>query len=191
MIAGSAFVCSLLLAAAPQAQQAQQTPAGMPPPWEAKETILQLREKITGLSGALGKLAVLTWEGTGASNYVAVADSTRKQVAAIGGALDRLALDPQRLTSAIYLFLSLQQLTGPLESLTRGVAQFQGAEAARDIEEATNALLNERERFVKYVLDMVRFLESTASISQRELDSCREQLFKRASEPIRAPARRR
>lgn len=170
----------------PQAQPA----SGLPPPWEAKEIIQQVRAPVTKLSLALGELQVFTWQGTGASNYVAVADSARRQVAGIGGALDRLALHPERLSSAIHLFLALQQVEGSLDTLSRGAAQFQGAQAARDIEDATNALLNQREKLVKYVLDLVQFLENTQAISKRELDSCREQLWKRASEPVKAKRQR-
>jgi len=153
------------------------------PPWEAKVTIEQLRAKVARLSLALGDLQVLTWRGTGAENYLPVADSARRQVSGIGGALDRLALEPQKLSAAIHVFVAMQQVTGPLDSLTRGVTQFQGAESAREIEEATNAVLNDREKLTEYVLTMVRFIESSGAIAQRELDSCREQLWKRASEP--------
>ncbi len=179
------------LGAGPQAPGTAAPAAGIPPPWEAKETIEQLRARVTRLGVALGQLPVLTWEGTGASNYVAVADSVRRQVAGIGVALDRLALEPQRLSAAIHVFVALQQVTGALDTLTRGVSQFQGAEAAQELEEATNAVLNQREKLVQYVLALVQFLESNAAVSQRELDSCRQQLWKRASEPARAPVRRR
>ncbi len=186
----------LFLTALGAGQRAGGSPAGpqqaeMPPPWEAKATIEQVRAKVSRLGEALGNLQVLTWEGAGASNYVAVADSARRQVAGIGGALDRLAIEPQRLSSAIHLFLALQQVTGTLETLSRGVTQFQGAESAHDIEDSTNAVLNEREKLAQYVLAMVQFLETTKAVSERELESCREQLWKRASEPVRSPPKRR
>lgn len=165
-------------------------PASLPPPWEARETIQQVRAQVTRVSAALGQLQVLTWQGTGASNYVAVAESARKQVAAIGGALDRLALEPERLSLAIHVFLAMQQVEGPLDTLARGVEKFQGAAAAHDIEDATNGLLNQREKIVKYVLDLVRFFETTTVVARRELESCRQQLWKRASEPIKARPRR-
>ncbi len=183
---GTVLLLATVLGAGPQAP----APAGLAPPWEAKETIEQLRAQVTRLNAALGKLSVLTWQGTGASNYVAVADSARRQVAGIEGALERLALEPQKLTAAIHVFLALQQVEGSLDSLSRGVAQFQGAEAAREIEDATNAVLNQREKLVNYVLELVQFLENSSVVAQRELDSCREQLWKRASEPVRARPRR-
>lgn len=168
-----------------------QTPAELATPWDAREMIQQLRGKVTRLSGALNQLQVTTWQGAGAENYVAVTDSARRNVAAIGGALDRLALEPQRLSHAIHVFMTLQQVTTTLDTLTKGVAQFQGADSAREVEEAINTTLNARERFTEYVLALVRFLEETNTISQRELASCREQLFKRASEPVRAAPRKR
>jgi hypothetical protein len=175
----------LLLVALQQPQ-----PVELPPPWEAKETIQRLRDRTRDLSQSLGALQVLTWQGTGASNYVAVVDSARRQVAAIGGALDRLAAEPQRLSSAMHLFMALQQITVPLDTLTKGVAQFQ-PDAAGPIDTAANALLNEREKFVQYVMSLVQFNERAADLARREADTCREQLFKRASEPVRAPPRRR
>lgn len=175
----------MVLGAPPQ----ETAPAGLPPPWEAKQVVQQVRAQVNKVSAALGQLQVAAWEGTGASNYVAVADSTRRQVTGIGGALDRLALQPERLSAAIHLFLALQHVETNLDSLSRAAAQFQSLEAARELEDATNALLNQREKLVKYILELVQFLESTSGATQRELESCRAQLWKRASEP--APSRPR
>ena len=179
------------LGAGPQAAPPPAAPAAVAPPWEAARMVRQLREHVTKVSESLGRLAVLTWEGPGASNYVAVAESARKEIANIGGALDRLELDPQKLSAAIPVFIALQQVTVPLESLAGGVAQFQGPEAARAIEEATRAMVHERQALVNHVLEMVRFVEGNATVSERELTSCREQLFQRASQPVRARPPRR
>jgi len=164
------------------------TPGGLPPPWEAKQVIQQVRAQVSRVSAALGQLPVAEWQGTGAANYVAVAESARRQMAGIGGALDRLANQPERLNASIHLFLALQHVESNLDTLAKGAAQFQGPEAARELEDATNDLLNQRERLIKYILELVQFLESTSTATQRELESCRSQLWKRA--PELAPQRR-
>jgi len=158
------------------------SPAGLPAPWQARETIQRLRARVSKVNGALGQLQVPAWQGTGASNYVAIANATRRQVGAIAVALDHLAARPDHLSAVIHLFLALQQVEPNLDSLAKAAARFQGPEAARALEDAINGLLNAREALVQYTLELAEFLEKNRAASQAELESCRQQLLKRPSD---------
>jgi uncharacterized protein YukE len=166
-------------AAAPQADQ-----VGLPAPWVVKETIQQVQGAIKKATAALNQLQVLTWKGSGASNYVAVADSARRQVTAISVALARLAEQPDNLSAVVRMFLALEQLQPSLDSLSRAARQYQGPETGRELEDATNAVLNQREKFINYALELADFVEHANEANQQELESCRQQLWKRASQPV-------
>lgn len=164
--------------------QAPAPQGGLTPPWQASTAIQQLQEAVKKTNGALGQLQVLTWQGPGASNYVGVVDSARRQVSAISVALGHLAEHPDKLSSVIRLFLALQQFEPTLDSVTKAARQYQGSDAGRAMEDATNQLLNQREKLVNYTLELVDFLETNSTATQQELESCRQQLWKRASEPV-------
>lgn len=181
---GSLLVLATVLGTAAQAPTpAAQAPAGLTPPWEVKAMIQQVQESVNKTNAALGQLQVLTWKGTGASNYVAVVEATRREVMAISVGLGHLADHPEKLSAVIRIFLALQQLEPNLDSLSRAARQFQGPEAGRAMEDATNGLLNQREKLVKYVLELADFLESNSAITQQELESCQQQLWKRPPPP--------
>ena len=180
----SVLVLAAALGAAPQA-----VPAGKPTPWQAGAVLQELGARLTKVSDALNQLQILTWEGAGARNYAQAAESARKQISALGVAVEHLAKDPERLGRAVRLFVSLQQLEPGLDSLAQAAAKFQGREAATALEDATNALLNYREKFVEYLLEAAEFVEENESVAERELESCRQQLWERSSQPQRGRRR--
>jgi hypothetical protein len=173
-------VLLLALLAAPQAPASQE---GLTPPWQASTAIRQLQETVNKANSALEQLQVPAWQGLGASNYVAVADSVRRQVNAINATLDYLADHPDRFGLVIRVFIAMLQLEPSLDSLTRAARQYQGGEAATNLEDAATQLLNQREKLMSYTLELVDFVENNGTATERELESCRRQLWKRAPEP--------
>lgn len=188
----AACLASPLLAQAPdpaavpgQAPQASTQPAGLTPPWEATRIVEDLREPAGKLNAALGRLTVRLWEGPAAPNYVGIVESARRQISAIGAALELLAKQPDRLTSVVRLFVALQQIEPSLDNAARGAEQFQSLEAAQDIRQATNAFMNRRQRLVEYMLELASFMEKNTGLQQQELDACRRELFLRQQAPPR------
>jgi len=174
-------VLLLALLAAPQAPVSQE---GLTPPWQATTVIRQLQEAVNNTNSALEPLRVPEWQGLGASNYVAVANSVRRQVNAISVTLDYLAEHPDRFGQVVRVFIAMLQLEPSLDSLTRAARQYQGGEAATGLEDATTQLLNQREKLMDYTLELVDFVENNTTATERELESCRRQLWKRAPEPV-------
>ena len=45
-------------------------------------------------------------------------------------------------------------------------------------------MLNQREKLMNYTLELVDFVENNGMAAERELESCRRQLWKRDPEPV-------
>jgi hypothetical protein len=174
-------VLLLALLATPQAPASQE---GLTPPWQAATAIRQLQEVVKKTNGALEQLQVSSWQGSGASNYVEVADSVHRQATAISVTLDYLAEHPDRFGLVVRVFIAMLQLEPSLDSLTRAARQYQGGEGATNLEDATTQLLNQREKLMNYTLELVDFVDNNTTASERELESCRRQLWRRAPEPV-------
>lgn len=166
----------------PPARQDLPPPASVPPPWEARQIIERLRPPMQHLEAAVSRVQPQNWEGPGAANYVAIRESVLKQVRGLAEAIDVMAQQPDRPSLLIRFFIALYQVVQPLDTLSRGANQFRAYAHAHEIEDATNALVNARGELVSYLLELSQFLETSNVTNQRELEACREQLWRRAPE---------
>ena len=185
-MSGTILLLTMVLGVAPQ------EPAGssVPPPGEARQVLEQLRAEVNNAGAALRQLQVSAWRGPGASNFLAVADSTRSQVTNIEPALKSLLDQPERLSAALHMYLALQHLEMSLNSLADGARRYQGPQAAAHLKNAANGLLDGRQKLGNYLLALVQFLERENAVTEQELQSCRTQLWKRAHKPARARSKR-
>ena len=155
---------------------------GILPPWESKVVLGQARQQTRNLRAALAQLDTEHWKG----DYTPLLVSTRLQVLAVADALDRLAEKPQSLSLGVEAFLSLQHIETNVDSLARGAERFQPT-VVESLEQASQAYLRAREQFQKYLLELARYAEKNAATTDKELESCRDQLWKRPAAP---PARK-
>ena len=104
-------------------------------------------------------------------------------------ALGRLARKPESLSLAVDALLSMQHIEGNLDSLARGAERFQPS-AVMPLDQAANVFVDARGRLQGYVMDLARYMEKNLETVSKELESCRDQLWKRPP-PSTPPARRR
>ena len=185
-MSGTILLLAMVLGAAPQ------EPAGssVPPPWEARKALEQLRAEVKNAGAALYQLEVSAWRGPGSSNFLAVAASTRRQITDIEPVLKRLVDEPIRLSGALHMYLAIQYLEMSLNSMANGARRYQGPQSAAHVKNAANGLLDGRQKLGNYLLALVQFLEREKAVTEQELESCREQLWQRARKPGRSRSKR-
>lgn len=157
---------------------------GILPPWQAGDVLEQAQKQTRNLTAALGGLNTDYWKG----DYAPLLVATRFRVLAVADALNRMARQPESLSLGMEAFLSLQHIETNLDSLARGAERFQPA-AVKGLEEAEAAFLKAREEFQNYLLDLARYTEKSLAVGNKELESCRDQLWKRP--PAGQPRSRR
>ncbi len=153
---------------------------GILPPWEAKQVLDQAQKQTRDLGEALGRLDTAQWKG----DYMPQLASTRQRVMAVADTLKRLAEKPDRLSLGVEAFVSMQHIETSVDSLARGAERFQPS-AVRALDDASTAFVKARDRFQAYLLDLARYTEENQAVTGKELESCRDQLWKRA--PGRGP----
>ncbi len=155
---------------------------GILPPWEAKQVLDQAQRETRNLTEALGQLDTGHWKG----DYTPLLVSTRLRVTAVADALKRLAEQPERLSLGVEAFVSMQHLETNVDSLARGAERFQPT-AVRSLDDASTAFVKARDQFQGYLLDLARYTEESLAVSGKELESCRDQLWKRPPPTPRPP----
>lgn len=153
---------------------------GILPPWESKVVLEQARQQTQNLRTALAQLDTEHWKG----DYTPLLVSTRLQVLAVADALDRLAEKPESLSLGVEAFLSLHHIETNVDSLARGAERFQPT-VVQSLEQASEGYLKAREQFQKYLLELARYAEKKEAITDKELESCRDQLWKRPPTPAK------
>ncbi len=171
-----------LVTAAPQA-------GGVRPPWEARQTIEQFRGPLEKIDAALAEVQPQKWQGTGATNYVAIIAGARKQVRALLDAISVISQQPDRLSNVARLFIAFYQIEPPIDAVINGANQYRDYSAAQGIEHNLVALLNQRENLVKYLLELSEFDETSAALGRHELEACQAQLAQRV-QPSRKAAKK-
>lgn len=151
---------------------------GVLPPWESKVVLEQIQQQTNHLTTALGQLDTGHWSG----DYNPLLVSTRVRVLAVSDALDRLIQKPESLSLAIEAFLSLQHIEVTVDSLAQGAERFQPS-AVRGLEQASQNFLNARQQFQSYLIELSRYTEKNMGVDRKELETCRDQLWKRATSP--------
>ena len=185
-MSGTILLLAMVLGASPQ------EPAGssVPPPQEARQALEQLRAEVNNAGAALDQLEVSAWRGPGASNFPAVAASTRRQVTDIEPVLKRLVDEPIRLSDALHMYLAIQYLEMSLNSMAHGAQRYQGPQSAAPLKNAANGMLDGRQKLGNYLLALVQFLEREKAVTEQELESCREQLWQPPSRRGRSRLKR-
>lgn len=165
---------------------AQQTApkAGILPPWEAKPVLDQIQKDTRTLVDALAQLNTDHWKG----DYGPLVISTRERVLAVADALDRLSRKPESLSLAVDALLSMQHVEGNVDALARGAERFQPT-GVMPLDQSANLFVDARGRLQGYVLDLARFTEKNLETATNDLQSCRDQLWKRP--PSNTPPARR
>lgn len=159
-------------------------PEGILPPWEAQKVLAETQKQTRQLIEALNRLDTEHWKG----DYTPLLVSTRQRMVAVADALDRLAQQPERVSLGMEAYLSLLHVETNVETLATGAERFQPT-AVHSLEEATASFLKTRDQFQSYLLDLARYLEKNLAVSAKELESCRDQLWKKPTQP--APSRPR
>ena len=111
-------------------------------------------------------------------------------MSAVIDALNRMAERPLSLSLGVEAFLSMQHLEGNMDSLAKGAERFQPS-IITALEQGSNSLQQVREQFQGYLLDLSRFLEKNLSIASRDVETCREQMWKRPASSAAPPQKKR
>ncbi len=156
---------------------------GILPPWESKVVLEQIQQQTNALTAALGRLDTDHWAG----DYSPLLVSTRRRVLAVTDALDRLIQKPESLSLAIEAFLSLQHIEVTVDSLSQGAERFQPS-AVQGLEQASLNFQTARGQFQNYMIELAQYTEKNLGVDRKELESCRDQLWKRATAPPKPPA---
>jgi hypothetical protein len=158
---------------------------GILQPWESKTVLDQIQKDTRSLIQALAQLNAEHWKG----DYEPLVASTRQRVLDVSDSLERLARKPESLALAVDALLSMQHIETNVDSLARGAERFQPSTVAA-LDQATSVFLDARSRLQTYLVDLARYIEKNLSVIGKDLESCREQIWKRPP-PGTNPVRRR
>ena len=147
----------------------------MLPPWESKTVLTNAQKQIREVSDSLGTLDTSHWKG----DYAPLLISTRQRVEAVADAVKRMADKPESLSLGLEAFLSMQSVEDNINSLAKGAERFQPS-AVAGLENASGSFQQVKERFQSYLLELSRYLEKNLSVSTKDLETCRDQVWKAA-----------
>ena len=158
---------------------------GILPPWQSKAFLEDAQKQTMALTEVLARLDTGHWKG----DYTPVLERTRQRMISVANALYEMSSKPESLSLGLEAFLSLEHLETNFDSLARGAERFQPT-AAADLDKSSGELIKLREKFQTYLLDLSKYLEKNVTVSTRDLESCRDQLWKRPPPSPSGPRRR-
>jgi len=170
-----ASVLLLLLASGALARSTSVQQDGVLPPWESKTVLTNAQKQIHDVSDSLGALNTDRWKG----DYGPLLVSTRQRVDAVADAVKRMADKPESLSLGLEAFLSMQSVEDNINSLAKGAERFQPS-AVAGLENASGSFQQVKEQFQTYLLELSRYLEKNLAVSTKDLEICRDQVWKAA-----------
>jgi hypothetical protein len=165
----------LAISGIPSTTGQQQGPQeGLLTPWESKTVLSNAQKQIRAVSDSLGKIDTQTWKG----DYQPLLVSTRQRITAVADAVSRMSEKPESLSLGVEAFLSMEHVEENIESLARGAERFQPS-AVASLDNASSAFEDVKQQFQNYLLELSRYLEKNVAVASKDLESCRDQMWKR------------
>jgi hypothetical protein len=162
---------------APGPTPAQPSP-GLETPWEIAPVIQEIGAHAGRLLPELDKINVKDWVAQGASEtYLEQWQSVRDQARAVADEAPSLARNPERLDLSLELLFRIQGLDVMIRSLQDGIRKYQGSAEAQQLAGLHAENGANRDRFIRYILNLAAERERQLQVMDREAQRCRGTLI--------------
>jgi hypothetical protein len=172
-------------AATSPARVAADPSAGMSPDWDVRVILQEMGAHAGRLLPLLDKVDAKAWVAKGASEtYVTQLQSGKDQARALISGAQALARQPEKLSAAMEFYFRLQGLDSVIASLVEGTRKYQNPAVAEVLSGVAAENGANRERFQRYIVDLVTEREQQFTVMDREAQRCRGIL---ARQPVDVP----
>ena len=160
-------------------------PEGIVPEWDIKPILQEMSAHATRLGPLLDKVDVKAWVAKGASDtYIAQLQSCKDQARAIAAGAKDLASRPDKLSADLELYFRMHGLDNMLASLVEGIRKYQNPAVAEMLAGVAAENGANRERFQRFIVDLVAEREQQFTVMDHEAQRCRGIL---ARQPVETP----
>ena len=161
-----------------------QQPAGMAPEWDVRVILNELAAQADRLQPVFNQIDAKAWVAKGASEtYSVQLESCKAQARALAGGARALAQKPDVLPAALELYFRMQGLDHMIGSLMEGIRRYQNPAVAELLAGVAAEGGANRERFLRFLLDLAAEREQQFSVMDREAQRCRGMLARQPVEP--------
>jgi len=182
-----AMFALMLTIAAPMALA---QPVSLPPEWEVRKLLGELAEQAKKLGPILAEIQPQEWVSKGAPEaYEAQSKAVRAEVDYLLRTAGDFSKKPERITSALEVFFRMQAIDSMLDSLEKGVRQYQNPALADLLRSrmGENAVYEERLR--GYIVQLAAVKEHELNVMNEEAQRCRTQISRQPPAKSASPGR--
>lgn len=169
---------------------AQKPNAGVSPEWDIRQDMTVLAAQIRQMQPMVDNIKPETWIAQGApSAYVKQMASLQTGIQYLLGSTEKLAKEPERLTSALDTYFRIQYVETLLDSVRQGVRKYQSPDLAEILNGLMTASSNNKEKLRMHIVDLAALREQEISVMDQEAQRCRGMLSRvpPASEKRKSP----
>lgn len=163
---------------------AQKPNAGVSPEWDIRQDMTALAGQIRQLQPMVEMIKPETWISQGApSAYVKQMASLQTGMQYLLGSAEKLAKEPERLTSALDAYFRMQYVETLIDSLREGVRKYQSPDLAEILNGLMTASSNSKEKLRAHIADLASLREQEMSVMDQEAQRCRGMLSRIPLDP--------
>lgn len=163
---------------------AQKPNAGVSPEWDIRQDMTALAGQIRQLQPMVEMIKPETWISQGApSAYVKQMASLQTGMQYLLGSAEKLAKEPERLTSALDAYFRMQYVETLIDSLREGVRKYQSPDLAEILNGLMTASSNSKEKLRAHIVDLASLREQEMSVMDQEAQRCRGMLSRIPLDP--------
>jgi hypothetical protein len=176
-----AVLALAILPAAAQSPPAQSQPSGVTAEWDVRANMQSLAADVRKLEPLLKHANPADWLKQGApGTYVKQLESSQASVQYLVAATDKLAQEPEKLTTALDAYFQMERMDLLLGSLREGIRKYQSPDLANMLSAAYAANSVHRDRLRQHIRDLAGTREEELRIVNLEAQRCRGMLSQQA-----------
>lgn len=160
---------------------------GVTAAWDVRKDMTVLAEQTKRLQPLLARVKPAEWVAKGAPEaYVRQLQNAQNSVQYLIQATDKLAREPERLTTALEAYFRAQSMEATLDSLRVGIEKYQDGKLSQELSLAMADNANNREKLRAYITDLAATREQEYQVLDQEAQRCRGALIRQApTTPVR------
>ncbi len=160
---------------------------GVPAEWNVREQLDQLKASFDAIPAEMGRINLERWRNEGApAAYISQYESILSQVKSLSYAVAELKQRPEKLSTALEIFLRFDSLDTMQRSLMEAVRKYESQQVADAIEARFVASAAPRLQFRTYVLELASLKDREFDVLLAEAQRCR--VDKNVPTPPKPPA---
>lgn len=154
---------------------------GVTAAWDLSKDMAAMAAQTRKLQPLLERVKPEAWVAKGAPDaYVKQLKNAQNSVQYLIMATDKLAKEPERLTTALEAYFRTQSMEATLDSLRAGIERYQDGKLSQELSIAMADNSNNREKLRNYIIDLAASREQEYQVLDQEAQRCRGALIRQA-----------